>query len=75
MNQVVDIKAELQELIAQESDVDILQAIRTLLQKTRLDTVWQEKLSRRAQRAEDDIQAGRLYSREQVVAQTNRRTQ
>ncbi len=68
MNQVVDIKAELQELIAQESDVDILQAIRTLLQKTRLDTVWQEKLSRRAQRAEDDIQAGRLYSREQVVA-------
>ncbi len=75
MDQVVDIKAELQELIAQESDVDILQAIRTLLQKTRLDTTWQEKLTRRAQRAENDIQAGRLYNREQVVAQTNRKIQ
>ncbi|MGB3850825.1 MAG: hypothetical protein WA958_12720 [Tunicatimonas sp.] len=75
MDQVVDIKAELQELIAQESDVDILQAIRTLLQKTRLDTTWQEKLIRRAQRAEIDIQAGRLYNREQVVAQTNRKIQ
>lgn len=75
MNQVVDIKAELQELIAQESDVDILQAIRTLLQKTRLDPVWQEKLTRRAQQAEEDIQAGRLYSREQVVARTNAKIQ
>jgi hypothetical protein len=45
------------------------------LQKTRLDTTWQEKLIRRAQRAESDIQAGRLYNREQVVAQTNRKIQ
>ena len=73
MNQVVDIKAELQELIAQESDVDILQAIRTLLQKTRIDHVWQDKLTRRAQQAEQDIQAGRFYSREQVVERTNRK--
>ena len=71
MNQVVDIKAELQELIAQESDVDILQAIRTLLQKTHIDPVWQDKLTRRAQQAEQDIQAGRFYSREQVVERTN----
>ena len=71
MNQVVDIKAELQELIAQENDVDILQAIRTLLQKTRIDPVWQDKLTRRAQQAEQDIQTGRLYSREQVVERTN----
>ena len=71
MNQTVDIKAELQELIAQESDVDILQAIRTLLQKTRLDSVWQQKLTQRAQQAEQDIQAGRFLSREQVVQRTN----
>ena len=67
MNQVVDSKAELQKLIAQESDIDILQAIRTLLQKTRSDTVWQEKLTQRAQQAEEDIHAERLYSRAQVV--------
>ena len=73
MNQVVDIKAELQELIVQESDVDILQAIRTLLQKTRIDPSWQDKLTRRAQQAEQDIQAGRFYSREQVVERTNRK--
>lgn len=73
MNQVADIKAELQTLIAQENDVDILQAIRTLLQKARTDTVWQEKLSRRAQQAEEDIQAGRLYDRSQVVERTSRR--
>ncbi len=60
MNQVIAIKVELQELIAQENDVDILQAIRTLLQKTRIDTDWQKKLTRRAQQAEEDIQAGRL---------------
>ena len=53
------------------SDVDILQAIRTLLQKTHIDPVWQDKLTRRAQQAEQDIQAGRFYSREQVVERTN----
>ncbi len=73
MDQVVDIKAELQELIAQESDVDTLKAIRTLLQKTRIDPVWQERLTQRAQQAEQDIQAGRLYSREQIAERTNRR--
>ena len=73
MNQVVDIKAELQELIAQESDVDTLKAIRTLLQKTRIDPVWQERLTQRAQQAEQDIQSGRLYSREQIAERTNRR--
>lgn len=72
MNQVTNIKAELQALIAQENDVDILQAIRTLLQKTHTEKVWQDKLSRRAQQAEEDIQAERLYDRSQVVERTNR---
>lgn len=73
MSQVADIKAELQAMIAQESDVDILQAIRTLLQKKHPEKVWQDKLSRRAQQAEEDIQARRVHDRSQVVERTNSR--
>ncbi len=39
MSQVADIKAELQELIAEESDVDILRAIKTILKKKQPNTV------------------------------------
>ena len=71
MTEVSHIKTELQELIEREQDIDILEAIRTLLQKRQLDTVRKDKLSSRAERAEADIRQGRLYTRKEVENRTN----
>ncbi|WKN41840.1 hypothetical protein [Tunicatimonas pelagia] len=60
MSQITDVKAEVQELIAQESDVDILQAIKTILQKKQPDIAWRERFVQRAEKAEEDIQRNRL---------------
>lgn len=75
MTDVSHIKTELQQLIEKEEDIDILEAIRTLLQKRQLDTVRKEKLSSRAEHAEEDIRQGRMYSRREVEARTNDKIQ
>ena len=62
----IDIKQELRSLIDQENDLHILEAIKTLLQKSSLDPVLKEKLTSRVLKANEDIKAGRVYSREQT---------
>jgi hypothetical protein len=62
----VDLKTELQELIQNETDHSILDAIRTLLIKSRLDPILKEKLTSRALKAEEDIAANRLMDRKEL---------
>lgn len=68
-----DIKTELRELIEKESDNSILEAIRTLLTKTRLNPVLKEKLTSRALKAEEDIKAGRVMNRKELELRLNKR--
>ncbi len=68
-----DIKTELRELIDKESDNSILEAIRTLLIKSRLNPVLKEKLTSRALKAEEDIKAGRVMNRKELELRLNKR--
>jgi len=69
----VEIKTELQQMIEREKDMSILEAIRTILQKTSLNPMLKEKLTERALRSEKDITEGRLLSKEQVQQRTERK--
>jgi len=69
----IEIKTELQQMIEQEKDMGILEAIRTILQKTRLDPVLKEKLTERALRSEKDISEGRLWSKEETAQRIARK--
>lgn len=60
----IDIKEELRTLIEKENDLHILEAIKTLLVKSSLDPILTEKLTSRALKADEDIKAGRVYTRE-----------
>lgn len=62
----VDIKQELRSLIDQEKDLHILEAIRTLLQKSSLNPVLKEKLTSRALKSERDIKEGNVYTRAEM---------
>lgn len=70
--EVMEIKTELQQLIIHESDVAVLEAIRTLLQKRGLNPTLKDKLSVRALKSEEDIKYGRVFSKEDVVKRTDR---
>ena len=61
----IDIKQELRNLIEKEDDLHLLEAIKTLLVKSRLDPLLKNKLASRALKAEEDIKAGRVYTREE----------
>ena len=69
----VELKTELQRMIERETDVNVLKAIRTILQKTSLDPVLKEKLTSRALTSEADIRTGRFVSREDVVKRMDRK--
>ena len=69
---VLDIKTQLQKMIEQENDIHVLEAIRTLLQKTRLNPVLKDKLTSRAMRSDEDIKAGRILAKEEVIRRTNK---
>jgi hypothetical protein len=68
----MELKTELQRMIEQETDVNVLKAIRTILQKTSLNPVMREKLTSRALKSEADIKAGRLFGKDEVIKRTNR---
>ena len=67
---VIEIKSKLQKIIDQLDDVNLLQAIHTLLEKKNLDPQLKSKLSQRAEKAEEDIALGRVFSIEEVVEKT-----
>lgn len=60
-----EIKQELIKLIDQETDIRVLEAIKPLLVNPELEPNIKEKLTSRALNAEEDIKAGRVYSREE----------
>ncbi|MDH5475731.1 MAG: hypothetical protein OEX22_08590 [Cyclobacteriaceae bacterium] len=62
----VDIKQELRSLIDKENDYHILEAIKTLLQKSSLNPILKEKLTSRALKSEKNIQEGNVYTREEL---------
>lgn len=68
----MELKSELLRMIERETDVNILNAIRTILQKTSLDPMLKERLTSRAQASEADIRADRVFSREDVMKRTDR---
>ena len=68
---VPELKTELQKMIEQENDVNILKALRTILEKTTLDPVLKEKLTSRALKSEEDIKAGYLLNKEHMIKRTN----
>ncbi|WP_235114922.1 hypothetical protein [Cyclobacterium qasimii] len=61
----IDIKKELRALIEQENDLHVLEEIKTLLVKSSLNPILREKLTSRALKAEEDIKAGKVYTREE----------
>jgi hypothetical protein len=69
----VEIKTELQQLIENETDLSVLQAIRTILLKTGLNPMLKEKLTQRALKSEEDIKSGRVFTKEEVVQRTRQK--
>ena len=67
----VEIRTELQQMIEHEMDISVLQAIRTILLKTRLNPILKEKLTIRALKSEEDIKTGRVFSKDEVIRRTN----
>ena len=67
-----ELKTELQLLIEREKDMSVLEAIRTILQKTSLDPVLKEKLTERALKSETDIAQGRLLTKAEIQQRTQR---
>jgi len=63
----IEIKSELQQMIEREMDMRVLEAIRTILQKTSLDPLLKEKLTTRALQSEKDIAAGRLFTKDEAL--------
>ena len=68
-----DIKTELRELIDNETDLHVLEAIKTLLKKSSLDPLLKEKLTSRALKSEKDIEKRKLLNREDFEEELNTR--
>jgi hypothetical protein len=69
----IEIKSELQQMIEREMDMRVLEAIRTILQKTSLDPLLKEKLTTRALQSEKDIATGRLFTKDEALKNTGRK--
>jgi len=68
----ITIKSDLQKMIAEQDDINVLEAIYTLLQKTSLNPELKIKLTSRAKKAEEDIVSGRVFTKDEVIQKTNR---
>ena len=64
---VQEIRSELRQMIENETDISVLEAMRTILLKTGLNPLLKEKLTMRALKSEDDIKAGRIYDRNELI--------
>lgn len=67
----MDIKTELRTLIENETDTNILEAIKVLLKKSSLNPVLKDKLTSRALKAEKDIRSGRVMDRKEIEQKLN----
>jgi hypothetical protein len=66
------LKVKLVEMIEQETDIQVLEAIHTLLSKSTINPILKDRLSRRALKAEEDIMSGRYYSVNEVISITTK---
>ena len=66
-----ELKTELLKMIERENDIQILKALMTILEKTRLDPALKQKLTFRALKSEEDIATGRLMSKTEIIDRTN----
>jgi len=71
--EAIDIKQELGRLIKKENNLHVLEAVKTLLVNSSLDPILTEKLTARALKAEEDIKAGRVYTREEFEKKLEKR--
>lgn len=69
----VEIKTELKNMIENETDLAVLEAVKTLLQRTQSSTILKEKLSSRAFKAQSDIEEGRVFDRTEMNKRLNDR--
>lgn len=67
----VELKSELLRMIEVETDVNILKAIHTILEKTSLNPVLRQRLTSRALKSESDVAEGRVFGEDDVVNRTN----
>jgi hypothetical protein len=58
-------------MIIEQGDVNVLEKMYTLLQKTSLNLVLKTKLTHRAKQAEEGILSGRLYTKNVAIYQNN----
>lgn len=65
------IKTQLKKLIDDERDVNVLKAIKTLLEKTNSEIMLKEKLTSRALKSERDIKEGRVLTKRELIKRTN----
>jgi len=63
----LSIKSELKSLIEQAEDMQLPQTVKTLLQEPRSSSILQAKLTARALSSENDIQADRVFTREEIT--------
>ena len=69
----IEIKTELKSMIENETDLDVLEAVKTLLQRTQSSNILKEKLSSRALKAQSDIKEGRVLDRAEMNKRLNDR--
>ena len=63
----IKLKKELFDLIQQEDDVEILNALKTILNKNNTSNILRSKLEARAKKSNKDIAEDKLYSMDDVV--------
>ena len=69
----LEIKTELKSMIENETDINVLEAIKTLLQRTQSSSILKEKLESRALKAQSDIKEGRIFDRSEMNKRLNDR--
>ncbi|AFL82701.1 hypothetical protein Belba_0029 [Belliella baltica DSM 15883] len=62
----INIKEEIRSLIEKENDSHVLEVVKNLLTKSKLDPILKEKLASRALKAERDIDDGNVFTREEL---------
>ncbi|MFC3415322.1 hypothetical protein [Algoriphagus hitonicola] len=69
----IDIKEELRTLIEKENDLQLLEDIKYLLEKSGFDPALKNKLTARALKSEIDIKEGRTFSIDEFKDKLNDR--
>jgi len=72
--EAIVIKSKIKHLIDIQDDEHILNAIYTLLSKTSTESIFKTKLSQRAQKAEQDIESGKVYDFQEVLHELGKTT-